>query len=272
MKRFLKVLAAALPLVVGSLALAAAAPKMDQIAATKHNFNRAGGTYSAGLGMSATGEKYTICQPCHTPHHAILDATGARDSNISSKLWNHAMSTTDYKLYDGSTAAFTTQVDGSQGMDKVSRLCLGCHDGTVALDAFGMDGRTTNTANKFAANDINNLGTDFRDDHPIGLKAQVADSTGAVVTSTRNGVTSPSFKTPTVTVSSGKTSVAMPVVGAAYDTNLALYTITGSSTGGFYVGCRTCHNPHGTGAANLQPYSHLLNCDPALLCNSCHYK
>lgn len=250
------------------------APKMDQLAATKHNFNRSGGTYAgsgAYLGVSPTGEKYTVCQPCHTPHHAILDGTGARDETISGYIWNHAMSNATYTLFSdtaatGQTGAFTGQTDGSQGMDRTSRLCLGCHDGTIALDAFGMNGRTSNVTNKFLATDVNNLGIDFRDDHPVGITGKVTDLTGAVTL--RNGL--PSFKTPTLKTTNGVLSVKMPVVGAAYDTSLSLYNITGGT--GFYVGCRTCHNPHGSGDTNLTPFSHLLNCDPALLCNSCHYK
>lgn len=39
----------------------ALAASTDQLAATKHNFTT--GSYALGTG--------NICQPCHTPHHAI---------------------------------------------------------------------------------------------------------------------------------------------------------------------------------------------------------
>lgn len=162
-------------IVVALTSTFAAAASFDQLAATKHNFTNPASPYKALLGTS------TICQPCHTPHHALTDATGNLNASISSFIWNHAMSTATYTLFDGSTGSFIGQVDGSQGMDRVSRLCLGCHDGTVALDAFGMDpsgsGARFAGTTPFTSGAVANLGTDFRDDHPVGIVAQVSDAT-----------------------------------------------------------------------------------------------
>ena len=263
-----------------TFALAASAPSMDQLAATKHNFRNPASPFNSLLGQDASGAKLTTCQPCHTPHHAWVDG------NVSERLWNHEMSGATYVLYEGDSHAWTGNTDGSQGMDRVSRLCLGCHDGTVALDAFGMDssGSRSQGTTKFLASNVNNLGTNFQDDHPVGVDAQAATATGAPAGR---------LKTPTISYNgtmndpsgalnpdgtpkqvpdpnSGIKSVAFPVANEPYTTTLGVSTITGST--GYYVACRTCHNPHGKGPAPLQPYSKLLNCAPENLCTSCHYK
>ncbi|MCP4665925.1 MAG: cytochrome C, partial [Deltaproteobacteria bacterium] len=68
-----------------------------------------------------------ICLPCHTPHNADTSVTDG-------PLWNHQVTTVaTYTLYTSSTfeATDSGQPDGR------SKLCLSCHDGTVAVDSFG---------------------------------------------------------------------------------------------------------------------------------------
>jgi predicted CXXCH cytochrome family protein len=92
-----------------------------------------------------------ICVVCHTPHFADTSVTDA-------PLWNHEVTAASYSLYSSPTLdAAPSQPDGS------SKLCLGCHDGTVAVDSFGgMPG----TRFVFPASLI---GTDLTDDHPISI-------------------------------------------------------------------------------------------------------
>ncbi len=96
-----------------------------------------------------TGE---ICIVCHTPHHANTSVTDA-------PLWNHEVTTATFTVYSSATLdASVGQPDGS------SKLCLSCHDGTVALDNFG--GKTNGT--NFIGGD-EKLGTDLSDDHPVSF-------------------------------------------------------------------------------------------------------
>lgn len=106
-----------------------------------------------------------ICEVCHAPHN----------SASTTLLWNHATSTATYTLYSSSTL---NAVVGQPAAGSVSKLCLSCHDGTVALDSFGgATGTTFLTGNKL-------LGTDLSNDHPIGFTydAALATADGGLTT------------------------------------------------------------------------------------------
>src|SRR5512139_3263798 len=75
-------------------------------------------------GFGGPGPEYQICQPCHTPHNADSTAQGA-------PLWNHEVTTASFQPYASPT------LDASVGQPSgVTKLCLSCHDGTVAIDSF----------------------------------------------------------------------------------------------------------------------------------------
>jgi len=159
------VLAMALLMMVGFSAVSMAAG----IVGSDHDFS--------SEGWNSSGE---ICIVCHTPHNA--------DNTVAdAPLWNHEVTTTDpFTLYSSST--FDAD-DGSYGYGQpggVSKLCLSCHDGTVALDAFG--GAPGNATNKMSGSAL--LGTDLSDDHPISFTYNAAlvtadgglnDPTGATI-------------------------------------------------------------------------------------------
>lgn len=115
------------------------------IVGTKHDFSNST-TYT----WNTTGE---ICIVCHTPHNAsttVLDAP----------LWNHATTSTSFALYTSSTLNAT----GLGQPDASSKLCLSCHDGTVALENFG-----TTTGGSHFITAGTNLGTSLSNDHPISF-------------------------------------------------------------------------------------------------------
>lgn len=125
--------------------LAFVSVSFGQITGSAHDFSSAD--------WNSTGE---ICITCHTPHNAIAG---------EEPLWNHTISTTTYTLYSSSTfdadngTADYTDPDGS------SKLCLSCHDGTVALDNFGGNGTVTTesiTGDALMGNDLSN-------DHPVSF-------------------------------------------------------------------------------------------------------
>ncbi|MHC4364637.1 MAG: cytochrome c3 family protein, partial [Planctomycetota bacterium] len=91
------------------------------------------------------------CSFCHTPHGALTDTP----------LWNHKLSTAVYNIYQSSSLeAKVGQPTGS------SKLCLSCHDGTVALTETISSSFSGGT---YIAPGAGNLGTDLSDDHPISF-------------------------------------------------------------------------------------------------------
>ncbi len=75
--------------------------------------------------FSALSENQEICIFCHTPHEADVSVTEA-------PLWNHTNTTRQFQVYNSPTLdATVSQPSGA------SKLCLSCHDGSVAVDSFG---------------------------------------------------------------------------------------------------------------------------------------
>jgi len=153
-------LALLLALLVASLLGWSPAARAD-LATTKHNLTPSGpGTFKA---PEATG----LCVFCHTPHNA----------NSSLALWNRAFSGATYTLYTSSTLkAVPTQPTGS------SRLCLSCHDGTMAMGSLlRPPGGVQPTLDKITGSGL--IGTDLSNDHPISFtyNSQLAADRGELV-------------------------------------------------------------------------------------------
>ena len=104
---------------------------------------------------NARGE---ICLPCHAPHNNAENVTDA-------PLWNHEVTTAVYDTYTSPTMDAGTPPGDLDQPGGVSKLCLSCHDGTVAIDAFG--GQPGSIF--FPPTSDNNLGTDLTNDHPISF-------------------------------------------------------------------------------------------------------
>jgi predicted CXXCH cytochrome family protein len=232
MKRTSLALAFVLPLMVATLAFGQTTPppkNTGYIKGSKHDFS------AQYTGMSGT----EICKPCHTPHNAI-------EQDVSDRLWAHTLSTASYTVAGGETLTQEEALDG------YSRLCMGCHDGTVALDSFA--GANPGTG-PFGANSPYNVGTDLSNDHPVGKEA-VYDGTRSSLNNTS-------------TNSRGQT-----VVGS-----LPLRPVEVLDTGGNVtatnqvVSCGTCHNPHGAGTGGVR-YPSLLRATNvnSALCMTCHIK
>ncbi len=204
-------------LAAAALAALTASTANAQIVNTKHNFSS----------MAWSGGE--ICKPCHTPHFADVAA---------GRLWNHEQTTATYQMHEGTGTA-------EVNLDRSSRLCLGCHDGTVALDSFG-----GMTGTNFIGPD-GNIGTDLRNDHPIGSDSVYPDAGSP-------GRLNPSAPGPygTRTVGTGTQKVGLRPWN---DNGTTKYT----------VGCTTCHTVHNAGN-----YGHMLRFSNAssALCLTCHIK
>ncbi len=144
---------------VATLAAQAAAQDMSKIINTPHNL--------ATLDVwGVVIPQNRVCLPCHTPHNARSVENGEFQV-----IWNHAITDQTFEMY--------TTMAGNQGgqPEGSSKLCLSCHDGATAIDDFG--GNDEFFTNVVIDEDRpSNLGTDLRDDHPIGIEYPPPDLTG----------------------------------------------------------------------------------------------
>jgi len=122
------------------------------VAGTLHNLS------VSGPGEIKATEETEICKFCHIPHSAI----------VSNPLWGHALSEAEYAVPELGRRDIrepAPQPDGS------SRLCLSCHDGTVALgDVAGLERPLRmQGAERLTPGRRGFLGTDLTGDHPISF-------------------------------------------------------------------------------------------------------
>jgi predicted CXXCH cytochrome family protein len=135
--------------------LGAAADPISSIRNSPHNLSASG----PGV-VKATGEQQ-VCVFCHTPHNAAP----------IQPLWNRATPASAYRVYSSkSLDALPGQPTGS------SKLCLSCHDGTIALGSVLSRAQRIEMAGGMTVlpPGKSNLGTDLSDDHPISFKYDAA--------------------------------------------------------------------------------------------------
>ena len=143
-------------LVASLVTLLAAAPCMAQGIGVSSPLNRHNlSTTGPGPVKSATVTE--ICVFCHAPHNA----------RPATPLWNQAVSGQTYASYSSSTlTARPGQPTGS------SKLCLSCHDGTVALGKTMTRGSLALTGTeegRIPAASPSVLGTNLSNDHPVSF-------------------------------------------------------------------------------------------------------
>lgn len=284
--------------IVGAAAIGVAGLGVAGIADTKHNLgsdNAVNDNYVSGGGANTE-----ICVFCHTPHGS--------DTSAPVPLWNKKLdlANTTYQTYD---QLGTSSLDGSvASVGSVSLACLSCHDGTQAMDniinapgsggydAFGGDtenlaggliGRNTaswawtsvstvDADGKMQLNGGDNspfpmLGTDLRNDHPVGIAYCGGYLSGDASGTCQDG----DFTTPkTASVNGGDVYWIDTPAGTAnsrQSTDLQLYTRLSTDTGvtvtDAYVECASCHDPHSENATFLRVPN--TNSD---VCLACHTK
>jgi predicted CXXCH cytochrome family protein len=138
------------------------------VLASPHNLSVGGGTGKHGLAF----DEVRVCVFCHTPHNALSEASSL------APLWNRNLPSDaqQYSMYDSATFSqlvnpLPTKPTGA------SRICLGCHDGTIALNRYGgavISGGAGISTPTFMPSDTNpannsNLTTNLSSDHPISF-------------------------------------------------------------------------------------------------------
>ena len=171
---------------------------------TKHNLS------VSGPGPSQALEETGICKFCHTPHNATP----------SYPLWNHEITTvTDYINYWSETLVSYESPEDAPPIDGFSRLCLSCHDGTVALGALVSGGEIIETVPDYLTYGIDGyIGTDLSGGHPISI---IFDQGLAYLRNSEPDL--------------------MRLIWPINDKDVKLYPTQGS----YGIQCTTCHDPHG---------------------------
>ena len=141
--------------IVVALPATRAAAKSVNIETTKHNLSK------TGPGDIKAWTEDRICVFCHTPHNA----------NPRAPLWNKnidAISYSAYPLYWSTTMASPKVLTGPTG---ASRLCLSCHDGTIALGEVvrPTDKIAMNVPAGIPATSRSYFGTSLASHHPISF-------------------------------------------------------------------------------------------------------
>lgn len=188
-----------------------------QIASTAHDFS--------GRAWNPRGE---VCLVCHFPHNTVQVA--------NAPLWNHdTTAVADFTPYSSATL---TALDVAQPAG-ISKLCLSCHDGTVALNAFG--GNTWAGADSFMVGAAL-VGTDLSNDHPVSFTFNTALATAD------GGLNNPSTQ-------------LIPGGGAGQ-------TIAAEWLFADELECGSCHDVHDN---TVPPFLRTSNAGSAL-CLTCHSK
>jgi predicted CXXCH cytochrome family protein len=115
MKRHARIISMLLCMAIVFSGLPASA-KMS-IVYSKHNLS------ASGPGQIRALTENRICIFCHTPHNA----------NPLTPLWNKNIDAVNYTLYTPYTSSTMLSPPSPKGPTGPSRLCLSCHDGTIAL-------------------------------------------------------------------------------------------------------------------------------------------
>lgn len=139
---------------------------------TKHNLS------VTGPGPIKASSENRICIFCHTPHNG----------NPNTPLWNKELNSQNYQIYTGDASSPPPVIPNKPYGP--TKLCLSCHDGTVALGSVLDTGTTPNGSgtrsgviamNAASPGLLSNFGTDLSNHHPVVFsypQAQALDTTG----------------------------------------------------------------------------------------------
>ena len=258
-----------LTLAAGSIGFSSVihAQAQSDVANTPHNLS------TAGPGNVVASTESQLCVFCHTPH----GATNAP----ASPLWNRQLSSQTYTVYTSSSLDAETiggQLDQPAG---ASKLCLSCHDGTLALGTVNVLGGELNVDIDLTGTGpggvmppgagvqtgfTRDLGIDLGNDHPISL-------TYDTILSQADG----ELRDPTTA----------PHIGVRSPGVRPLVPLEATGLGGeAQVQCTGCHDPHlapsgdGTGDKFLRllrfqqtiPADGSFRASEDIVCLACHEK
>lgn len=131
-----------------------------QILQSKHNLS------ISGPGTIKASSEQEVCKFCHLPHRNVKVIP----------LWDHNLSSVTYSQYTSSTLSVSYK---SQYPNLSSKLCLSCHDGTIAVGSMSTGNIAVSGAGRLdpdqslsatiSSNIGGSSGGNLTDDHPISI-------------------------------------------------------------------------------------------------------
>lgn len=222
------------------------------IAGTKHDLS------ATGPGPIKAQTETQKCVFCHTPHH----------SSTAGPLWNRNLSTTPTYIVP-SQAEWPSLLSIVGQPDRGAKLCLSCHDGTVAIGSvlnmpgtgmagtismLGVSGITAEcpTGGCMPTGATGYIGTDISGHHPVSI---------AYNDNLYNDKTTQCNNCQSALPINPPASVTPPVKLRPTDN-------TYEGAGGLGVQCSSCHDPHNNSYGKFLVMAY----DGENLCYACHYK
>jgi len=219
---------------------------------TKHNLS------VSGPGPIKALSETRICVFCHTPHGGYSND----ELGVAVPLWNHSLSQASYQLYQSQTLLSPTspqiQPDGD------SRLCLSCHDGTVAIgQVVNINGATTSismsgtgSTGELPSTSSSYFGTNLSGHHPISI--EVNDN----LLTDKNTQCSEGLVT---------WKVCYPPVGQPVKLRPTHNKYGSGPYTSLGVQCTSCHDPHTDPTPGITMFLRLGDKDHTTdLCTKCH--
>jgi len=202
------------------------------VVSSKHNLSK----WGPG-DIKATTESQ-VCKFCHAVHAASVQP-----------LWGHRLSTATYILYSSQSL----RSPKTNQPDKGSKLCLSCHDGTVAIggtlkgDITMTDsgtgklssGKLTSTSTAYFGTNLRSPQSHIRHPISIGVNQDLIDAT-------RSYGATYMLKTPLLDVG-GKKCLDRNTSGTCtnlYPLQPTSYSYPTGTNWGVGIQCTTCHDAH----------------------------
>ncbi len=198
----------------------------------------------------------TVCAVCHTPHHA--------DPNTG-PLWGHtAISASGWQMYaNGASPGANIKYTPASAPTGSSLACLSCHDGSIAVNAYGSVASSEYITNGAA---ISENSKNLTHSHPISFNYQSIVGTGPGqdkwIYDSANPVLAPDANSPGFTPGN--------------DMSIRGFLLNQQGN----LECNSCHDVHNQEGSpyNIVNNPHLVKINGtaggvgSLLCRSCHNK
>lgn len=228
--RMLITLLCAIALCLGSLGSAFAG---SGIVGSRHDMNQ----FMTNQSLSPDNQG-RVCAYCHTPHHA----------NISDgPLWSRPDTAEIFTAYD--TPTFSQAAAVTDPLAGPTRLCMSCHDGTIAVDTYYTSINAGGTGfifgDEYGEFAVGEFG-DISNDHPVGFSYSAAEAADNASGNTNIHPATTTFIGGTVTIADvlydGDTMTCSTChdVHDGPDTGTNGYLLYGAQTNSGL--CLTCHN------------------------------